>query len=403
MINYAEDKPSLTHPPRSERQKAVIQGYQEAQQEYRATTSQLSANIMEQARKKYESAITTPDLHARVVKLSEAITLNPKYSAAYYARADAYNNMDSTDAALREVNKAIEFNVNDANYYYLKSGILKNKGQSPAAIRSIETAISLNPGLMQYRIMHALLRINNKEYDQCIKICNEVLQSDKGNEDGYFYRGQSYLALSKFPVAIEDFSKAISFRPNHFLYYRSRGRCYSETGNYTAALADYKKSLLLNPSDAETKKLIESVNKKLSDELTKTRGYVNDVTLDPNVTRNNLYGMEITTDFNVQNMKGINGKAVAYFYFEDGTPLVTSIDRYRTAAGELSSSTDFRPGYHPADFKALKIFLPYNILILPQGSIRLKYQVCIFSYKNNVPVELCRSEFKRFTLNVQYE
>lgn len=405
VINYAEDKPSVTHPPRSERQKAIILGYKEAQQEYHATTSQLSSNTMEQARKKYESAIATPDLHARLVKLSEAISLNPKYSDAYYARADTYNNIDSTDAALREVNKAIEFNVDDANHYYLKSEILKKKGQSPAAIRSIQTAISINPGLMQYRVMHANLRINNQEFEQCAQICNEILQSDKGNEDAYYYRGKSFHALSNFREAVDDFSKAISLNPTYFLYYKSRGESYSQMGNYMAALADCKKSLALNHTDAGTKKMIDFINKKLSAELTKPRGYVTEIHMAPNITKSKKYGMEITSDFTVHNMKGIEGKAIAYFYYEDGTPLLTDAIAYQTARGELSSSVDFRAGYNPAEFKALSIFLPYNILILPQGegTVRLKYQVCIFSYKDNIPVELCRSEFKAFSLNIQYK
>lgn len=95
--------------------------------------------------------------------------------------------------------------------------------------------------------------------------------------------------------------------------------------------------------------------------------------------------MVITPIFTIENAKYLNCKAVAYFYYSNGTPLRDQNQRYHTVDGHVSSSADFRPAYDVAIYNnsttGISISLPYSELHLPAGRYRLRYKVVLFDDK----------------------
>jgi hypothetical protein len=98
----------------------------------------------------------------------------------------------------------------------------------------------------------------------------------------------------------------------------------------------------------------------------------------------------ITPIFTIENAKGINCHAVAYFYDDRGIPLKDINQLYVTRDGTVSSTVDFTPGYSTslynnsqADFK---IYLPYTELHLLKGYYKLQYKVVLFDDKWNTIV-----------------
>lgn len=98
----------------------------------------------------------------------------------------------------------------------------------------------------------------------------------------------------------------------------------------------------------------------------------------------------ITPVFTIENAKGINCHAVAYFYDERGVPLRDLNNLYVTSDGTVSSMVDFTPGYptslynnSQADFN---IYLPYTELHLLKGYYKLQYKVVLFDDKWNTIV-----------------
>jgi hypothetical protein len=93
----------------------------------------------------------------------------------------------------------------------------------------------------------------------------------------------------------------------------------------------------------------------------------------------------ITPVFTIENAKGLNCKAVAYFYNSNGVALKDYNQRYHTVDGYVSSSADFKPAYDVAVYEnattGIKINLPYSELHLPRGVYKLRYKVVLFDDK----------------------
>ena len=87
------------------------------------------------------------------------------------------------------------------------------------------------------------------------------------------------------------------------------------------------------------------------------------------------YGMKIHVSLDIENLKGEDCIAAAYFYFREGGPLYDYNQQY-CIDGKVASWTDFEPRYEYTD---LSIFLPYDELhIIVQGTHNLKFYIAIW-------------------------
>jgi tetratricopeptide (TPR) repeat protein len=68
-----------------------------------------------------------------------------------------------------------------------------------------------------------------------------------GEENAYYRRGDSYLELDQYQLAISDFSKAIELDPDWYLPYWAWGVAYHEQGDYDAAILGFDVAIALDP------------------------------------------------------------------------------------------------------------------------------------------------------------
>jgi regulator of sirC expression with transglutaminase-like and TPR domain len=91
-----------------------------------------------------------------------------------------------------------------------------------------------------------------KDPEEKIKYFTQAIEINPYNAQYYYYRGLAYKAKARFPLAIEDFSKAITYQANYPNAYVSRGLSHYEMGQQDAAIADYTQAISLDSSDAAT-------------------------------------------------------------------------------------------------------------------------------------------------------
>jgi hypothetical protein len=82
------------------------------------------------------------------------------------------------------------------------------------------------------------------------ELFNHALQVTKNNYLAYNNRGNANAELGQYQQAIEDYSKAISLRPDSLSYY-DRGRAYYKLSNYQIAIEDYSEAIHLRPDYAD--------------------------------------------------------------------------------------------------------------------------------------------------------
>lgn len=111
-------------------------------------------------------------------------------------------------------------------------------------------------------------------------------------------------------------------------------------------------------------------------------GVVNDVWVDYDVWDGNLKGMLIHVDFDVDNGLNVPSRAVAYFSYSGGEPLMDFDDSYTSTDGQVSAGTDFTPIYASANFADLTIFMPYDQLHMAPGSSDLEFYIEMYAHRD---------------------
>lgn len=103
--------------------------------------------------------------------------------------------------------------------------------------------------------------LEEKNYQEAIKICNEILNTNNEDEIAYFYRGSSKYYLKEYKGAIEDFNKVIDSNGYHKDAHYNRGLCKSCFAQYKEdkeaskyfeeALDDFNKFIKLEPKQKD--------------------------------------------------------------------------------------------------------------------------------------------------------
>lgn len=92
------------------------------------------------------------------------------------------------------------------------------------------------------------------EMDACeagIAIFSKILELDPdqsdNSDDAFYGRGSMYFELGNYAQAIADYTRSIKLQPDKTGVYRDRAEAYEKTGNRQAAIQDYRKILMINP------------------------------------------------------------------------------------------------------------------------------------------------------------
>ena len=104
------------------------------------------------------------------------------------------------------------------------------------------------------------------------------------------------------------------------------------------------------------------------------------VTVEHNIVQGGVKGMVIHVKFTTQNTKGVQSRAIAYFYFSDGRELEDFDGEYRTTDGQVSVGRDYTPAYDNARYDDYQLFMPYDQLEMEPGAYSLKFNVALYDY-----------------------
>jgi hypothetical protein len=97
------------------------------------------------------------------------------------------------------------------------------------------------------------------------------------------------------------------------------------------------------------------------------------MTVDYKAKENNQDGMMIHLKFAVHNMKDSLAYIAVFFMFNDyhGSALKDSNQQYYSSGGDVALFKDIKPGFDPANYDDLQIFMPYTELDLGPGNYDL--------------------------------
>ncbi|XP_033044112.1 tetratricopeptide repeat protein 6-like [Trachypithecus francoisi] len=146
----------------------------------------------------------------------DAISLNPKYSLAYFNAGNIYFHHRQFSQASDYFSKALKF---DPENEYI---------------------------LMNRAITNTIL----KKYKEAKEDFANVIESCPFWAAVYFNRAHFYYCLKQYELAEEDLNKALSLKPNDALVYKFRAKVRCKIGLIEEAMADYKQALDLEDHDS---------------------------------------------------------------------------------------------------------------------------------------------------------
>ena len=150
----------------------------------------------------------------------------------------------------------------------------------------------------------------------------------------------------------------------------------------TAFAAVLASSVLLVPSAAFAQKGPPAPVAAVGKDAVAARPYgvVNDVWVEYDVSDAGYYGMVIHLDFDVDNGLDVPSRAVAYFSYAGGEPLLDFDGDYTADDGQVSAGTDFTPIYASTNFEDLTIFMPYDQLHMEPGTSELEFYIELYAH-----------------------
>lgn len=170
---------------------------------------------------------------------NEAIKIDSKYATAYNNRGLAYSDLDNKQKAIDDFNEAIKIDSKYAIAYNNRGLAYSRLGNKQKAIDDLNKAIEVDPKCaIAYNSRGSILYAQGK-IKEALKDYSQAIEIDHKNAPFYTNRGVIYTFQRKFKEAINDHNQALKINPKFIAAYNNRGSTYFEQGNLKQAINDF--------------------------------------------------------------------------------------------------------------------------------------------------------------------
>jgi tetratricopeptide (TPR) repeat protein len=175
-----------------------------------------------------------------IADFTDAIRLDPQYTAAYIMRGGTYKASGDFANADADFSEAIRIQPRHPDAYVGRGLVRQAQGNVKGAAADWQQYLDLDGS-------------RKAEVQQWI---DESTGKSRGalSAKQYFERGYKKWKDGDAIGAIADLNVAIQLDPRHDYAYATRGSAHYERGHYDAALDDYNKAIELSPQQASTYK-----------------------------------------------------------------------------------------------------------------------------------------------------
>ncbi|MEO0822604.1 MAG: tetratricopeptide repeat protein [Pseudomonadota bacterium] len=179
-----------------------------------------------------------------VERLSEAIRLQPRMTAAYVSRAQAHEAGGRIEAALADYESAIAADPNDPGAHLGRGALLADQGAYEAAVVDLGRAIALQPDWAASFFERGRAHYALGDYTSAERDFSAVIARSPRDATAWINRGEARLA-GGMARAGNDFDRAVLLAPEWGGAYYARGRFHERSGATDAANADFLRAYQL--------------------------------------------------------------------------------------------------------------------------------------------------------------
>lgn len=215
---------------------------------YLITFITLNISASAQANKLFRQATKTTDLNEKIELFTKVIELEPKNLDAYFYRGIAKNDLGDYSGAIVDYSKIIVLQP-DADTYYNRGNSRYSLKDLVGAQEDYQNAYKLDPNFIDALYSLGCVKYDLGDYEAAIKDFSLVINMAPREPKTYLLRASAYVALEKYPLALQDYSFAILADPSSDSYYK-RGVFYMDINYYEKAYLDLTFALKLNKNNS---------------------------------------------------------------------------------------------------------------------------------------------------------
>jgi len=188
---------------------------------------------------------------------TEALTLSSdrskKKGTILFYRALSFSGKKDYEAAISDFTEALKIEPNNATYYSARAGAHCSGGDTDAALSDYTEALRLKPDGNCYAYRAAVYSMK-RDYDAAISDHTEALRLDPNMQTHYVGRARAHEKKGDHNAAISDYTETLRLDTKAAIYYECRADIYRKIGEYESAISDYSETMRLEPSDRVAKK-----------------------------------------------------------------------------------------------------------------------------------------------------
>ena len=189
------------------------------------------------------------------------LTFAPMPHAVADDRADCEARNDKSIAACTRIIKKGPETAGMADTYYRRGMRYRDNEEYDKAIQDFTKALRLKPGWSWTLIARGHAYSWSKRHTEAIADQELAVKLDP-SDVAYSARGMDLMAAGELDRALADFNKSIELNPKRFYAYLNRGHLYMKRSKHREALSDYRMALEIgSPYEAENQECRDGIKK----------------------------------------------------------------------------------------------------------------------------------------------
>lgn len=180
------------------------------------------------------------DYNSIITICNDILELDSSFYDAYLFRGMAYYEKGDYDNSYDDYEMVIKMEPDNSNAYYYRSILNEKNGKIDQAKMDIDQAIMMGKNNKIYYKMYfekAKLQKDNK--DEAIELLTNSITLNSEFTAAYKLRGDIYLEIDEYELAIKDFTSALKYGDIDLEIYFKRGFSYYENDDEIKAIEDF--------------------------------------------------------------------------------------------------------------------------------------------------------------------
>ncbi|MGJ5816533.1 tetratricopeptide repeat protein [Paludibaculum fermentans] len=192
----------------------------------------------------------TGDLAGALGDANRAIELSPRTPAYLVRRANIRRAMKNAAGASADYSRAIEINPDEQTALSQRASLRSETGDLAGALDDLNRTVQLSPANGSYLLRRGELLRRLKDPAGAERDLTKAIEIDPNLPQPYFQRALVRLEQKRWNDSISDNTRAIDLKlPNNAAAYNNRGLGYKNSGLLAEARRDFEQALQLQPGD----------------------------------------------------------------------------------------------------------------------------------------------------------